>query len=248
MTKHSPDRPRFSQLVVFGTSAEPPHYGHLAMLLLAAERCPSAQFALMPSLDRWDKSPGLSLLQRSQLAECFADECRQRGLPVWVDGREGAWGLPFQGSLLTLKSFEADEAPPQNIALLCGEDSWDSMPFWRNSRTQEINGQRIPSEFSVWVVPRWSGGAHGSKLVAGGVLESNDPFALGLQVLPRISEAPSTLKRLRDFGCFENPSPFSSSKIRSFRDQGQSLNTFSFSSVVTLFLALSKLGNGIEGA
>ena len=201
--------------------------------MLAHKQKPSAEVLLLPSLQRWDKSPRTSLSNRVQLAEIFATKITSLGIKARVEMCEINWGMEFQGTLHTLR-FLNGSYPSHKIVLLCGQDSLEHMCQWRNQRTGEINGSQIATEFSLWVVPRivQPNPATKPELRVGDKSNKHsieDFLWPGVHWLPTLS---TVLPELGKLGCIRVPETLSSSHIRRLILQNHSLQGMTLPEII----------------
>jgi nicotinate (nicotinamide) nucleotide adenylyltransferase len=140
-------------VVCYGASFDPPHFAHAAIVFLAAQTLPEAEIWLLPSLTRWDKAPVASLDERFEWCGLFAAELAKTGIPVAVSKEEFDFSKTFRGTTVFFQHL-CEKYPDVSFVFLCGEDSFRSLPQWRDPTTGSINGLLLLNSCDVWVVPR----------------------------------------------------------------------------------------------
>jgi nicotinic acid mononucleotide adenylyltransferase len=142
--------------VLFGSSFDPPHFGHLGALLAAHQVARSQglvpHFVLLTSPARWDKTQTFPDIARWQGTILLAKAAQNQGLSAEASRLELDWGLPYQGSYFTVDYWRQRQS--NVVAFLCGKDSLRSLPEWRNGRTEESTGLKLSSDFPIWALNR----------------------------------------------------------------------------------------------
>gem|GEM_PF-4252503 len=144
-----------STVVCFGSSFDPPHFAHAAVVMLAARRFPEAKVWLLPSPERWDKAQHAPFDLRYEWCEEFARDLGNLGVKAVASREEVRLCPEFRGTAHTLAAFRSTH-PGIRFVFLCGEDSLRTLPEWKDTQTGTVNGLDILAHHTMLVAPRES--------------------------------------------------------------------------------------------
>lgn len=138
---------------LLGAAFDPPHYGHFLLAQLALATGELDEIWLVPSPERWDKSPVGSAQQRLAWLNMALRECPQH-LKSKLSVSDVELQLPsYRGTFWLLSQLRRTH-PQSNFSLILGWDSFMGIPNWRDPTTGTLNGEELLKTTRLYVSPR----------------------------------------------------------------------------------------------
>jgi nicotinate-nucleotide adenylyltransferase len=118
---------------VFGGSFDPPHNGHLALLLFARELLDIDRIIISVSNNPFKQNHSVADLYRARMTELLAQEINETGFCC----EASCWELQKRQPSYTVDLMRhiKDSYPCDKLTLLIGEDNFTEFPFWKEPDT-----------------------------------------------------------------------------------------------------------------
>lgn len=138
---------------ILGAAFDPPHYGHFLLAQLALQSGELDEIWLIPSPERWDKSPVGSGQQRLEWLQMAVRECPP-ALKNHLNVSDVELRLPaYRGTYWLLSQLRRTH-PKMQFSLILGWDSFVGIPKWRDPTTGTLNGEELLKTTRFYVSPR----------------------------------------------------------------------------------------------
>lgn len=200
---------------ILGAAFDPAHYGHFLLAQLALQTGELDEIWLIPSPERWDKSPVGTGQQRLEWLNMAVREC-----PPALKGRltvsDVELRLPtYRGTFWLLSQLRRTH-PKTLFSLILGWDSFVGIPKWRDPTTGTLNGEELLKSTRFYVSPRASSHEFSA--------EHPHEHPQGVVMLPALDDPlAGDVQWLK--GCGQNAAAaLSSSLIRAAIARGENLN------------------------
>lgn len=138
------------KVALFGSSFDPPHFAHAAMILHARELVDEVWLSV--SLPRWDKTQELSFPKRLQLAKLFTQELQKIDPHISITLEE-LYFQEFRGTHYFLEHLRL-KFPHILFYFILGADSLEYIHLWRDPVINEINGHLLLEKTPIIAFPR----------------------------------------------------------------------------------------------
>lgn len=138
---------------ILGSAFDPPHFGHFLLAQLALQTGELDDIWLVPSPERWDKSPVAGPQERLSWLKTALSECPKNlknhllvsDIELKLSNYRGTYWL-----LQHLRQMH----PETSFSLILGWDSFQGIPQWRDPTTGTLNGFELLKTTRLYVTPR----------------------------------------------------------------------------------------------
>ncbi|MEN9810834.1 MAG: hypothetical protein RLZZ488_2401 [Pseudomonadota bacterium] len=200
---------------ILGAAFDPPHFGHFLLAQLALQSGELDEIWLIPSPERWDKSPVGTGQQRLEWLQMAVRECPQ-ALKSRLIVSDVELRLPtYRGTYWLLSQLRRTH-PKTLFSLILGWDSFVGIPNWRDPTTGTLNGEELLRSTRFYVSPRAASHEYSA--------EHPREHPQGVVMLPALDDpAAGDVEWLNN--CGQNAvAALSSSLIRAAIARGENLN------------------------
>ncbi|MEN9826853.1 MAG: hypothetical protein RI953_2598 [Pseudomonadota bacterium] len=138
---------------ILGAAFDPPHFGHFLLAQMALNTGEIDEIWMVPSPERWDKSPVAPGQQRLSWLQMAVRECPAE-LKSKLTVSDVELQLPtYRGTQWLLSQLRRTH-PAASFALILGWDSFVGIPKWRDPTTGILNGDELLRTTRLYVSPR----------------------------------------------------------------------------------------------
>lgn len=138
---------------LLGAAFDPPHFGHFLLAQIALQTGELDQIWMMPSPERWDKSPIGSSQQRLSWLHQAMKVCPPHLKKSLVISDIELQLPAYRGTYWLLSQLRRTH-PQATFSLILGWDSFVSIPQWRDPTTGTLNGNELLTTTRIYVTPR----------------------------------------------------------------------------------------------
>ncbi|MFZ9520549.1 MAG: nicotinate-nicotinamide nucleotide adenylyltransferase [Silvanigrellaceae bacterium] len=150
---NSGTKPEKNRIGILGAAFDPPHFGHFLLAQMALHSGEIDEIWLVPSPERWDKSPVATGQQRLSWLQSALKECPPE-LKAHLQVSDIELQLPtYRGTHWLLTQLRRTH-PASSFSLILGWDSFVGIPKWRDPTTGTLNGDELLKTTRLFVSPR----------------------------------------------------------------------------------------------